>query len=217
MLICNSCHGGCCRNFGVGLTGYDILNISKILNLDPISFVQVLPVDKDIELQSKYSALFKFTDYNINYFYRFCLRMDKSMLVSETIKCMFLLECFANPLVLSEDKIIARCGIYTCRPLICRTFPSKLDPTEKMGIVFNPIVENTENKIYNLCPRTLTNDDLDNSSDEILKSLIMRKFEVDYFKNLAEYWNKNPGTISEFLIFMEKVYKKRVLVENVTE
>lgn len=211
MLLCKTCHAGCCRNFAIGLTGYDLLKISKFLDLDYPSFAQIIPVKEkeEIERQSNFSALFLFSDKELRTYYRFCLLMDESRLAEGTLKCMFLEEEGL------KDKIIAKCSIYECRPLVCATFPSKFDPTEKQGIVFNVEPDNllSSHDVYNLCPRKITRDDIENSHDEIMKNLILRKYEVDFFKNLADYWNRNPGTTVEFFRFLEKVYDNRVVVQ----
>lgn len=216
MKICESCHSGCCRNYAVGLTGYDILNIAKTLNVDPVSFVQIIPVkdENDIEYKSKYAALFRFTDVE-DTFYLFGMRMTESQLVQGTIKCHFLLEWYLNPHKPSLDSIIARCGIYNCRPLTCSSFPYKLDTTEKFANVLDLTSNNNKgvHPVYNVCSRKITRDDLPESSDGILQDLVMRKYELEYFKDMAEYWNQKPGTIDEFLAFMKITYQNRVNVE----
>jgi len=215
MLICESCHSGCCRKYAVALTGYDILNISKTLKIDPLSFIEISPVE-NIEYQSTYTTLFKFTDENSDIFYRFNLKMNESQLVPGTIKCQFLLEWHNDPSNPCIEGIIAKCGIYNCRPFVCTAYPAKFDITEKRGIIVNvgSKSESSEHRIYNLCPEKITGEDIADSSDQIMKALIMRKYELEYFKNLADYWNQKPGSLSDFLIFMTNVYQNRVVLEE---
>lgn len=216
MQICESCGSGCCRKYAIALTGYDILNISKTLSIDPSSFIQLSPVEgvENIEYQSKYTALFKFTDENSDIFYRFNLKMNESQLVPGTLKCQFLMEWHNDTLNPSVEGIVAKCGIYSCRPFVCTAYPATFDVTEKRGIVKNIKNESSEHPIYNLCPRKITDKDLSGSSDHIMQALIMRKYELEYFKNLAEYWNQNPGSTENFLNFIRKVYDSRVLVKD---
>ncbi|MEI7475134.1 MAG: YkgJ family cysteine cluster protein [bacterium] len=218
MQICKSCAGGCCRNYSVAITGYDILNISKTLGIDPISFIQIVEIEDeaDFEYKSKHAALFKFTDAKKDVFYMFGMRMVESQLVQGTAKCQFLMEWYYNRNNPSIDQIIARCGIYNCRPLICSAFPSKFDSTENRGVVLNlsSISESKEHPIYNLCSGTIAGEEVDRAADDIMKALILRKFELDYFKNLASYWNEKPGTITEFLVFMQNAYQDRVYVDQ---
>lgn len=217
MLICETCHAGCCRNFAIGLTGYDILNIHTTLKVDYSSFIQIIPVqnEEDIKYQAKYAALFRFSDCETGIYYRFSMRMSKSPIITDTIKCIFLMEWLNEPLNPSNDKINSKCGIYNCRPLICSTFPSKFDMTGKQGIIFNVNSSNLNqgNPIYNQCPRKITEQDIADSKDQIMKNLIMRKYEGDYFQNLSDYWNQKPGTIKEFFAFIKNVYQNRIVIE----
>ena len=214
MQICNSCHGGCCRNSGIVLTGYDTLNISRTLNIEPISFIRIIPVEgeEDLQYKSRHAALFKFADSNDDNFYLLGMRKVESQLVPGTAKCHFLMEWYPNNHL--QDEIVARCGIYNSRPLICSTFTSQLDETEKCGIVYNldSVSENSENPIYNLCPGKVMHEDIANSADQIMKALIMQKYELDYFKTLASHWNENPGTIDNFFIFLHNAYQNRVYI-----
>jgi len=218
MLICESCHSGCCRKYAVALTGYDILNISKTLKIDPLSFAEISPVENDenIEYQSKYTALFKFTDENKDIFYRFNLKMNESELVPGTLKCQFLLEQYSDPSNLCIEGIVGRCEIYSCRPFVCAAYPAIFDATEKQGVIKNVGAKSksSEHPIYNLCSRKITSEDFADSLDQIMKALIMRKYELEYFKNLADYWNQKPGSLNDFLSFMATVYQNRVILEE---
>jgi len=216
MEICKTCQGGCCRNYTVNLTGYDIINLSRTLSVHPCSFIHIIAVEEgsDFEYKSKHAALFKFSDYDKDKYYIFSIRMLESALVPGTARCQFLLEWNLDNRNPSMDEIIARCGIYNCRPLVCRAFPTKFDDTEKLGILMNTasMNVNSEHPIYKLCPDNLTPADI-SDSDEIMKTLVLKKYELDFFKNIALYWNKNPGTLMEFLNFMVKAYRNRVTIE----
>lgn len=216
MKICNTCHGGCCRNYTVSLTGYDILNISKTLSVHPSSFVHIIAVEDgaDIEYKSKHAALFKFSDYDKEKYYIFGMKMSESIIAPGTAKCQFLVEWNSDDDNPTPEGIIARCGIYSCRPLLCAAFPTKFDETENLGIVVNTSAFNQDfaHPIYKTCSIKPSREDI-SDSDEIIKTLVLKKYEVDYFKKLATEWDKNPRTLMEFWDFMAKKYQNRVVVE----
>jgi len=216
MEICNSCQGGCCRNYTVSLTGYDILNISKTLSVQPSSFIQIIAVEEgaDIEYKSKHAALFKFSDYGKDKYYIFGMKMSESTIAPGTAKCQFLLEWNLDDNNPTPEGIIARCGIYNCRPLLCSAFPTKFDETEQFGIMVNASAfsQNFDHPIYKTCSKKPSAEDISNP-DEIMKILVLKKYEVDYFKILATQWDKKSGTLMEFLDFMAKAYQNRVIIE----
>lgn len=216
MGICNSCAAGCCRNYTISLTGYDILNISRALGVAPSSFVDLIPVEEgqDIEYKSKHAALFKFSDCDKDKYYIFGLKMDESKIAPGTFKCQFLMEWHLDNINPSVEGIIARCGIYNCRPLLCSAFPTKFDEKENAGIMVNTssFDQTFEHPIYKTCSSKPTSDDISNP-DEIMKTLVLKKYELEYFKNLSNEWNKNSGTLAEFWNFMADAYKNRVIIE----
>ena len=79
MSLCAFCHAGCCRRYKVDLTGFDIFNLSKNLELDFSEFAEIVIVEeKYLESCSKHAALFKFTDDDCKNYWRFCLRFVES-------------------------------------------------------------------------------------------------------------------------------------------
>ena len=218
MQACNSCQAGCCRNFTVALTGFDLMNISKTLGVDLLSFIQMVPVigEENIAYRSEHSALFKFSDAADDNFYLFGMRMVESQLVPGTIKCQFLQEWYLNIRKPSLETIISRCGIYNCRPLLCATYPTQFDSSEQHALIYNMDAdpESVKHKIYNLCREKFKPEEVLATSDDIIQKLVLRKYEVDYFKNLAASWNENPSTIDDFLNLMIKTYNNRVVIKD---
>ncbi len=218
-MICSVCHGGCCRRYYVDVTGYDILNISKTLMMDIPSFVYTLAVEDDeIELLEQESVLFKFTDDNCEKHYRFCLKKTDSLAYPGTLKCMFLQEWDAKILNYPEmnDKLIARCGIYGCRPLMCATFPTKYDLSGNFGFIPDPYTtcEKKSHPALNLCPRSITSEDFRGCAEDTIKTLALQRYEIKFFRAMAEYWNNYPKSINDFYNFIQNAYSNRVSCEE---
>jgi len=216
MEICKTCHGGCCRNFTVGLTGVDIINISKTLGVLPSSFVDVIAVEEgaDIEHKSKHAALFRFSDFGAEKYYVLGIKMIESSLVPATAKCQFLLEWNSDNENPTIEGLIARCGIYSCRPLICAAFPTKFGETEATAVMVNTSAfeQVFEHPVYKTCAKAPSLEDI-SGADEIIKTLVLKKYEVEFFKKVAFEWNKNPQTLAEFWTFLAKIYQNRVVIE----
>ena len=218
MSICSICHGGCCHRYMIDLTGYDIFNILKTLDLDVKYFMQAVPVrEEDFDYLDSQAALFKFTDDELKSYYRFCLRQNKSQFFPDTGKCMFLQEWTGKDLGINySEEVIARCGMYGCRPLTCAIFPARLDDSGLIGYVLDPYLnaKKKQNPALNLCPRPLENEDFADHSGEIIRNLSVHKFEMEFFRGLAKDWNKNPKSLNDLMIFLKKVYSNRIIYEE---
>lgn len=216
MSICVDCYGGCCRRFNVKLTGYDILKIANNLRLDFKFFCRIKAVEeKDYENTLKSNALFKFVDLNETKMYRIDMKMNKSSLFTKTQKCMFLQEWKKNENedISEKNKVIARCGIYENRALGCKLFPIDLHPSGLIGLSSDPNnhFEKIKQKGYELCPREMNDEDFPDEDSSLMQSLIIRKYETDYFKSISCLWNENPKSTDEFLEFLELSYKNRIV------
>jgi Fe-S-cluster containining protein len=215
MSLCATCAAGCCRRYTVGLTGYDIIRISNNLGVKPEFFLDISELTEEDYLEniSRTEALFIFTDNNCKHSYRIKLKKTESLLYTETSKCIFLQEW---P---SEDNIIARCGIYGIRPLLCAAYPAKFVNNNRTAKV--PFILDRESKYkntpYELCSQAFTETDISLSRDEIVNLLIKLNYEIDYFKSIAERWNANPSSIEEFLHELESVYHNRVYFETASD
>lgn len=220
MQVCSSCHAGCCRKFNVHLTGYDILKLKKNLDIDYICFSQIHPVKKEyVEKYSKQVALFKFTNFSEDEYYTFYLRRIKSNYMTDSYKCMFLQEWDGKDFLLPNfSGITARCGIYDNKPFACAIYPAKLHEDGLTGLAGNPPGANeSSNPAYNLCHRPLTDEDLADYSGNTIRNLVIYKYEMDYFRSLAEVWNKSPRDFAQFFAFLEIAYKNRILYNDSEE
>lgn len=218
MLSCSSCLAGCCRRFDVPLTGFDIIKIQKALNLEYYEIAQLIPVKEDsYEKNSKATGVFKFNNFDAGEYFTFYLRNIKSKYIPDSYKCMFLQEWNGEDFLLHDRPgIKARCGIYNIRPLICSVYPARLHENELIGVVKNPTkhLEKPDNPAYNLCPEEYDEKEFFTDSDEIIKNLVLYKYEVNYFQFLAEVWNQNTCDFGLFYNFLEESYKNRILIDQ---
>lgn len=171
-----------------------------------------IEVEADYEYKSKHAALFQFLDFDG--YYVLGMKMVESLLAPGTLKCQFLLEWNIDNDNPTMDGIIARCGIYSCRPMLCAAFPTKFSENELGAVMVNvsAFEQEISHPVYKTCPLCPTEKDIADA-DEITRVLVLKKYETEYFKNLAIEWNENPQKISDFWGFLEKSYKNRVVIE----
>ncbi len=222
MKVCKTCSGGCCRAFRVPITGFDILRIMRTIDIDPFFFcgVQEVKPEKLEKLLGK-EPVFIFTDSGEPRYYEIFLKLILSKYYDLNHKCIFLHEWDAQEYGSAElEGIIGRCGIYDCRPLACRIYPSKLDDEGNL-VMNNPYSEytNPENKRwanlpYGLCPRPVQKEDYIHLTDEYIKNLTHQKFEMKFFLDLSKKWNENPDISDNFINFLEKNYSDRLLLND---
>lgn len=216
MILCSTCHSGCCRRYPVDLTGFDIINIVRNMMLNVSVFLELMPIppDKvgDIEEKFKSYALFKFKG-SENY-HRLILKRHKSTLMTDTYKCVFLQEWPAEN---CTNKVVGRCGIYKFRPYICQAFPMTLDNKGLFAYVYDPNLKDKkfpiDNPAYNICPEALTTENFGKYMTDYKKNqtLAIFKFEKDFFAEVARQWNAQvEGTFEEFLIRLQSIYDNRV-------
>ena len=200
MSICSQCCAFCCRNFSlVTLTGADILRLKLVLQVPYQFFVEVKLISKDqTEKLEKNFALFCFKQDEVNVDDRgfFILKSEESALMPKTNKCLFLHEWML------KDKIIARCSIYNIRPYVCRAFPMYFDKNTYKGVL-NPHLDSL--KGFD-CLSQYTVDD----PNKQIEDLILKDYEKNFFKKVADKWNKNPGKIDDIYEFLEKEYSNRL-------
>ncbi len=220
MELCSNCNGSCCRAPNVEVTGYDILQIYKTLAIDPFLFLIVLPVEGQKLKDSRgKTPLFKFTDLDPEKYYKIILRSVPTAIFPEnSSKCIFLLEWDPEKFGLeAPDGIIGRCGIYTIRPYTCRTFPTRLnDDLEPLmqdpyTMVRKSTDEHWQKPPYRLCPGPVDEKDYINFSEQYYKDLYAMHTETLFFLKIAEKWNQNPDVSDNFIGFIEKEYKNRLL------
>ena len=217
MHICGECTCGCCRKFAIPITGYDILKISKNLKININSFIEIDPVPEErIEDESSIVGLFKFAESASDGFYKFCMKKVESSLVPGVFKCIFLQEWYNNPDNPSVENIVARCGIYGNRPTICAAFPATVDKSGYFAVIVSKKITEEDNILYKLCPREIVREDFPQNSESILRTVLMNKYEQDFFKTIAVIWNENPKPLNLFIPFLENWYAERVLIDNDT-
>lgn len=211
MSLCESCHAGCCRSFAVAVTGADILRIESKLEISFWDFVCRWE-DKENRIAQNYAPQFYFRDEPDTPFV-ICLTHRNSAVAPGTSKCRFLVECQAD----EEHPLgIARCGIYENRPSTCKAFPTKLNDTNELAVIYElPLLEQDDiDPAYSLCPRQWEPADLDPLST--VQDLIVAQYEMNFFHKLADLWNQNPGDWDIFPDFLRAVYENRVIPESET-
>jgi Fe-S-cluster containining protein len=205
MGICDSCHGGCCRAFAVPVTGADIIAIRRKLGLPFEEFVRRTP-DPSGRISNGAVPHFSFND-SPDTPYVICLTHAPSVFHARSTKCRFLIE--SQP---DEEFPLgrARCGIYGVRPSACRVFPTKFNATNDLAIVCDipdRFRDNT-NPAYTLCPRPWAPEDVD--PIQAVQDLAVVTYELAFFRQVAELWNRAPASWSVFPQFLDIVYAKRV-------
>lgn len=212
MPICESCHAGCCRAFAVPLTGDDILRIERDLGFDFGEFV-CRWADENGQIARNHAPHFHFSDEPETPFV-ICLQQEQSAFLSETAKCRFLVECPPD----GEHPLgVARCGIYGQRPTSCRVFPIKFDEKSELAIIYDVPARGRadDNPAYSLCPRQWEASDVD--AIDAVRDLVIVKYEMSFFHQLAAIWNQVPRPWTMFPDFLRLVYSKRVVRETAIE
>jgi len=205
MGICDSCHAGCCRAFAVPVTGADIIAIQRALGLPFEEFVRRVP-DPSGRIANGGVPHFSFDD-SPETPYVICLTHVPSPFHGHSTKCRFLIECPPD-----EDHPLgrARCGIYAVRPFACRVFPTKFNATHDLAVVCNvpDRLRDNANPAYTLCPRPWEPADVD--PIQSVQDLAVVKYELAFFRQVAEVWNRSPASWTGFPQFLDIVYSKRV-------
>lgn len=211
MSPCDSCHAGCCRSFAVPVTGADIIRIENGRGLSFWEFA-CRWADPQGKIARNYAPHFHFADEPQTPFV-ICLSHADSAFLKGTTKCRFLMECAPD-----EEHPLgqARCGNYQHRPSACRAFPTKLNQTGDLAIIY-PVPEKgrSGDPAYELCPREWVPTDLD--PIQTVQDLVVAKYEMNFFTQLSKIWNRAPRDWSVFPDFLHAVYAQRIIPENFDE
>lgn len=212
MSPCESCHAGCCRAFAVPVTGADILRIETARNLAFRDFV-CRWADPEGKIGRNHAPHFRFSDQPSTPFV-ICLKHEASRYFTGTTKCRFLVE---SPPDERDPLGRAQCGIYEHRPGTCRTFPAKLSTTSDFAVITEVPQRGRESDhaVYQLCPRQWEPSDF--HAIELMQDLVVAKYEMAYFKQLAAIWNRAPRPFSIFPDYLHLVYSRRVVRESPNE
>ncbi|MBW3543418.1 MAG: YkgJ family cysteine cluster protein [Planctomycetes bacterium] len=206
MTPCHDCHAGCCRSFAVPLTGADILRIERDLRLDFWQFV-CRWADPEGRIARTSAPHFQFPDEPQTPFV-ICLMHAESEFLTGSTRCRFLREGApdeAHPLG------VARCGIYAHRPAACRCFPLRSDPAGELVILDERPREGARqgHAAYELCPRPWEPSDVDPLSAP--QDLAIARYEMAFFRRIAEVWNHSPRSWHIFPEFLRLIYANRVI------
>ena len=206
---CESCHAGCCRSFAVPLTGADIITIERRLGLSFWDFV-CRWADPTGQIAHGLVPHFFFPD-TPETPYVICLLHSDSVFLPGTTKCRFLIE---GPPDDAHPLGQARCGIYGSRPSACRVFPTKFNPTADLVLLCNiPKTGRSEaHPAYDLCPREWELSDVD--PVQSVQDLVITKYEIAFFTEIARSWNQSPRPWNVFPEFLHIVYSHRVRHET---
>ena len=209
MSPCEDCHAGCCRSFVVPVSGADIMRIEHGLGLSFWDFVCRWE-DPDGRIALNYAPHFFFEDEPETQFV-ISLMHHESEYFKETNRCRFLTEGAPD-----EEHPLgqARCGIYNYRPGACRVFPTKFDPANELAVIHDIPDRSRDGDVgvYDLCPRPWEPSDLD--PVQPLHNLVVARYEMQFFRSIAELWNRNPRSWSVFPDFLRLVYARRVVREE---
>lgn len=216
MILCSTCHSGCCRRYPVDLTGFDIINIVRNMLLNVSVFLELVPVtsEKADDLQEKMKNFTMFKFKGSERYYRLCLKRVKSHLMPDTIKCVFLQEWECEG---STNNVAGRCGIYKFRPYICQAYPMTLDKKGLFAYIYDPALKDkdfpVDNPAYQVCPEKLTMENFGKYVSDYKRNqtLAIFNFEREFFRELAVHWNTEvQGTFEDFMLNLQRVYDNRI-------
>lgn len=213
MSPCESCHAGCCRSFAVPVSGADILRLEDQLGLTFWDFA-CRWADPEGLIARNHAPQFYFDD-DPETPYVICLTHEPSKFLQGTTKCRFLME--GEP---DADSPLgqARCGVYNARPGACRAFPAKLNNTGELAILYDVPPNGRPSDpqpAYDLCAKPWSVEDLDPVST--VGDLVVARYEMGFFRQLATIWNRDPRPWSVFPDFVRLVYANRIVREQVAE
>ena len=188
------------------LTGADILRIERDLGLTFEDFV-CRWADPDGKIARHHAPRFRFSDEPHTPFV-ICLRHTSSVFLPGTTKCRFLTEGAPDP-----DHLLgqARCAIYGSRPGACRTFPLRLNETAELAVIHDVPERGRPgpHPAYSLCPRPWEPTDVDPLQTP--QDLVVARYEMAFFSQLADLWNREPRAWNIFPDFVRLAYSQRVL------
>jgi len=209
---CEGCHSGCCRSFAVPISGADILRIEREQNLQFWDFA-CRWADEEGLIAKNFAPHFFFEDEPETPF-AICLKYENSVTFPQQTKCLFLEETATS----KEHPLgQARCKIYESRPSACRSFPGKLNAT--LDILLIPEIpqygREEEHPAYRLCSEPWNPSQLD--PVQAMQDSVVAKYEMKFFAQIADVWNRAPGSFSIFPEFLDHIYKNRVQLDEPVE
>ena len=205
MTPCQSCHAGCCRAFAVPISGADVIRIESRLNLSFWDFA-CRWADPNGDIALNHAPQFRFED-ELQTPFVICLKHIASEFFPDSDKCRFLME---SPPDADHPLGVARCGIHGHRPGACRAYPTKLNSSSELVIIDNVPDNGRPNgeDLYRLCPRQWEPSDIDPLDS--VQDLVLAKYEMAFFQQVASAWNRNPQSWLVFPEFLRLIYSHRV-------
>ncbi len=206
---CVGCHAGCCRSFAAPISGADIIRIENRLGLDFWDFV-CRWADPTGRIAGNHAPHFRFEDDADTPFVIGLMHRDSAYL-SGTTKCRFLVECPPD----DEHPLgVARCGIYDTRPAVCRAFPGKLSDDGDLVVLSDISSHGRDDRqpVYQLCPKPWEPADVD--PIQLTQDVILCRYEMAFFTQVAALWNRNLRPWSVFPDFLRMVYRERVVTQS---
>lgn len=206
MSPCHGCHAGCCRAFAVPVTGADVVRMERELARDFWSFVCRWE-DHDGAISAGVVPQLFFDD-TPNVPYVLCLLHEASGNFPKTTKCSFLRE---QPRSAESPLGTAACSIYESRPLSCRIFPTRLSDSGSLAVLYDVPANgrpSDPSPAFDLCQRSWSVDEVDPVA--AVQNLVVMKFELQFFGQVAALWNRAPGRWQDFPEFLRLVYDGRV-------
>ncbi len=166
--------------------------------------------DEEGRIAQNYAPQFHFEDEPATPFV-ICLIREQSELWPGTAMCTFLQE---EPPTSEHPLGLANCGIHEHRPSACRAFPTKFAPESDLVIIHDVPKRGgmQTDPIYGLCSRQWEVSDID--PVQAVQDLVVARHEMNFFRKMAELWNRDPGEWQSFPDFLEMVYPQRVRREN---
>lgn len=207
MSPCHGCHAGCCRAFAVPLTGADVLRIERRLGLNFWEFACRWE-DRDHAISHGVVPQFFFDDSPGVPFVISLMHVD-SQTFPGTTKCRFLTE---RPRTPEHPLGQAECSIHGQHPMACRVFPTRLSDSGQLAVLYDVPEQSQrdpDHEAYRLCPRPWQPDDVDPVDG--IGNLVLMNFELQFFHQVANSWNRSPQAWDIFPEFLRMVYENRVI------
>ena len=204
-----SCHAGCCRAFAVPVTGADIVAIKRRLGLPFDDFIRRLP-DHAGSPGERGRAALSFEDTPATP-YVICLSHTRSEFHAELHKCRFLIECAPDeefPVGARPLRDLWRAAFRL--PGVSHEIQRDQRPGSRRDIPER--LRQNANPAYTLCPRPWQPEDVD--PIQAVQDLAVLKYELAFFWQVADLWNRSPESWRAFPQFLEIVYSKRVRREE---
>ncbi len=234
--ICDSCHAGCCRTYRLLITIYDFLDLVNLLGVDKA--VQGLAFEElayDPNYSSNKSSPFPFVFDNPDRkgkMFHLALKKVESALFPGTYKCHFLAEGRREQKEVNPDlpghaehvgsEFYGRCGVYTHRPTMCRTYPIGYNHQNNRSVLSRR-KEISEHPALQICPKQnldLTDFGL-NQADAFMKRnddlLLLHARTLGHNEEVLRWNSLQERPVEKIVPFMLQFGSSMILVQKPKE